>query len=72
MNTKPPKHTKSRASGHAAGKTARLIVLIRLIDAGTLDALSKKDVAKMLGISRWTLDRDMATLEILRAKGVDL
>lgn len=66
MNTKPPAHTKSRASGHAAGKTARLIVLIKLIEESRIDTLSKKEVSEMLGVTRWTLDRDIATIQVAR------
>ena len=55
MNTTtPPKHTQSRADGHAAGKAARLIVLLQLIEDGTLDTLNKTKSAKLLGVSRWT------------------
>ena len=67
MNTTtPPKHTQSRADGHAAGKAARLIVLLQLIEDGTLDTLNKTQASELLGVSRWTLDRDIATIVVAR------
>lgn len=72
MNTTPPRHTQSRADGHAAGKAARLIVLLQLIEDGTLDALNKTKSAKLLGVSRWTLDRDIATIVVAREMAVEM
>jgi len=46
-------------------KSARLIVLQRMIDAGTLST-NKNELARLFKVSRFTLYRDLADLEELK------
>ena len=64
--------TQSRADGDAAVKAAGLIVLLQLIEDGTLDTLNKTQASELLGVSRWTLDRDIATIVVAREMAVEM
>lgn len=48
-------------------KAARLAALFLLRQEGRFPDLPKTEIAAALGISRWTLDRDLATLEQIAA-----
>lgn len=48
-------------------KAARLAALLRLRAEGLLPDLPKTSIAAALGVSRWTLDRDLATLDQVAA-----
>ncbi len=48
-------------------KAARLAALLLLRQEGRLPDLPKTEIAAALGISRWTLDRDLATLDQVTA-----
>lgn len=58
---KAPKWTESEKKDRARGKVAHVIALWLLKDK--IDLSNKSETAKRLGISRWTLDRYLATLQ---------
>lgn len=57
----PPAWTEATKNERAAGKVAHVIALWLLRDK--IDLTNKSATAKRLGISRWTLDRYLATLQ---------
>lgn len=60
MNT--PDWAARQEQERAAVKAARLAALWLLRGEGLLPEAPKTEVAAALGVSRWTLDRDLATL----------
>lgn len=48
-------------------KAARLAALLLLRQEGRFPDLPKTEIAEVLGVSRWTLDRDLATLDLVVA-----
>lgn len=61
MNT--PEWAERQEQERAPLKAARLAALFLLQHEGRLPDLPKTEIADVLGVSRWTLDRDLATLD---------
>lgn len=59
----PPDWADRQEQERAPLKAARLAALFRLREEGRFPDLPKTEIAAALGISRWTLDRDLATLD---------
>lgn len=60
MPLKSPKWATNEMSQQDEMKAARIVALYFYLDR--LVDMPKKDIAAALGISRWTLDRDLASL----------
>lgn len=58
-----PKWTENEAHERATAKAAHVIALHILNETGQMPSAPKTDLAQALGVSRWTLDRYLATLE---------
>ena len=58
-----PKWAKRQEQERAPLKAAGLAALLLLKQQGRLPDLPKTEIADALGISRWTLDRDLAAVE---------
>ena len=59
----PPPWAERQEQERAPVKAARLAALLHLRAEGLLPDTSKTEIADALGVSRWTLDRDLATLD---------
>jgi transcriptional antiterminator len=57
--------TTHRRDG-SLSKTARLMYLLKLQQEGTLDTITKNALASRLGVTRFTIYRDLADLEELQ------
>ena len=62
-----PKWAERQEQERAPLKAARLAALLLLKQQGRLPDLPKTEIADALGISRWTLDRDLAAVEHVAA-----
>lgn len=58
-----PNWTKHRQEQRNDGRPARIAALYILVKNGLLPDLPKTEIAKRLGISRWTLDRDLDSVK---------
>ena len=58
-----PKWTKKRQDERNDGRPARLAALYILTKHKALPDIPKTQLAKRLGVSRWTLDRDLASVD---------
>ena len=58
-----PKWTDARQNQRSEGRAARVTALYLLSKDGKLPDIPKTQLAKRLGISRWTLDRDLASVD---------
>ena len=58
-----PQWTKNRQGERNDGRPARLAALYILKQRHELPDIPKTQLAKRLGISRWTLDRDLSSVE---------
>jgi transcriptional antiterminator len=56
--------TNSRTG--SLSKTARLMILQKMQEAGTLDGMSKPALAELLSTTRFTIYRDLADLKDLQ------
>ncbi len=65
-----PKWTDKEANERATAKTAHVIALHLLSKSGQMPDIPKTDLAQALGVSRWTLDRYLATLEDAQALAI--
>lgn len=65
---KTPRWAVEQEQERAPLKAARLAALLLLKQQGRIPDLPKTQIAEALGISRWTLDRDLATLDIVAAE----
>lgn len=69
MNLKSPAWARNEPAARTISKTQRLLVLDKLQQMQVLTTIeAKSEVAKFFGISRWTLDRDLAALEKAQAQ----
>ena len=59
-NPRAPRWARTTAAERVAHKAARIAALYLMRDR--LDAAPKTELAAALGVSRWTLDRDLAAL----------
>jgi predicted DNA-binding transcriptional regulator YafY len=57
--------TTKRRDG-SLSKTARLMFLLRMQEEGALDSTTKNALAKVLGVSRFTIYRDLDDLSKLK------
>jgi hypothetical protein len=57
--------TTKRRDG-SLSKTARLMFLLKLKEEGALDSTNKNDLARRLGVSRFTVYRDLSDLSRLQ------
>lgn len=58
-----PAWTERESDSRSAAKATKVIVLYELHRSGKLsDVATKKELAAMFKVSRWTLDRYLATL----------
>lgn len=62
-----PNWTKERQSVRNDGRVAQLAALYILVKNGLLPDLPKTEIARRLGVSRWTLDRHLDTIKELDA-----
>jgi len=58
-----PKWTDNESSERATAKAAHVIALHILSTTGQIPSMPKTELASALGVSRWTLDRYLATLK---------
>lgn len=63
-----PKWTAARSLERSEGRAARILAIYILQMAGEWPDAPNVQIAEALGISRWTLDRDLASVEELNAK----
>lgn len=63
MKTTPPAWTDKQKAMRSRGKAATVIALYTVKDK--LDLSNKGELSRRLGISRWTLDRYLATINEL-------
>ncbi len=63
----PPEWADRQEQERAPLKAARLAALFQLRAENRFPDLPKTEIAASLGISRWTLDRDLATLDLVAA-----
>ena len=69
MAIKSTAWARNEPAARTISKTQRLLVLDKLQQMQVLTTVeSKAEVAKFFGISRWTLDRDLAALEKAQAQ----
>lgn len=66
---KAPKWTKTERekSARTIEQAARILAIYQLQEAGVLDLSNKSETARRLGVSRYTLDRDLSNVEEARA-----
>ena len=66
MKHPPPPWAARQEQERSPVKAARLVALLWLREQGLLLDASKTEIAEALGVSRWTLDRDMAMLDYVQ------
>jgi len=63
--TTPPKWTDARKHQRSEGRAARVVALYITQQRGEWPDAPKTRIAAALGITRWTLDRDLASVQEL-------
>lgn len=59
--TTPPKWTDARQHERSESRSARVLAIYITQQAGEWPDAPKTQIAAALGVSRWTLDRDLAS-----------
>jgi hypothetical protein len=67
-----PNWTDARKHERSEGRAARVTALYLLDREGKLPDIPKTELARRLGISRWTLDRDLASVEEVESQMAEI
>lgn len=66
---KAPAWARNEPAARTISKTQRLLILDKLQQMQVINSAEQKtEIAKFFGVSRWTVDRDLAALEKAQAQ----